>query len=272
MSSHRGKSGKKEEQANAASLPVTMADMSQLLDQHREALAADFKTSFNQLEKKFEQVRSVVDEHGQRLSSLELASDDLSQRVSELENVCSGLRESNTKLTAKVVDLEGRSRRQNIRILGLAESIEGERATHFFSDLLCEIFGKEVLPSPPEIDRAHRSLTAKPASGQRPCPVIIHLHRYQLKELLIREARRRGKLEYRGQPVRIVEDYCPEVLSQRAEYREVMADLYSRGLRPSLLYPARLRITLPSGDKKWLRSAEEARRYMDSLPPPSSAP
>lgn len=271
MSSNRGKSVKKDENAGA-SLPVSMAAMAQLLDQHREALAADFKTSFNQLEKKFEQVRSVVDEHSQRLSSLELASDDLSQRVTELENVCSNLRESNTKLAAKVVDLEGRSRRQNIRILGLAEPVEGDRPTQFFSDLLCEVFGKDTLPSPPEIDRAHRSLTAKPAAGQRPRPVILRLHCYQQKELLIREARRRGKREYRGRPVRIVEDYCPEVLSQRAEYREVMADLYKRGLRPSLLYPARLRITLSSGDKKWLRSAEEARRYIAGLTSSSSIP
>lgn len=249
-----------------------MEAISELLDQHRQVLAADFKTSFNQLESKFDQVCSTVDEHGQRLSSLELTSEDLSQRVSELENVCSSLRESNSKLTAKVVDLEGRSRRQNIRILGLAESIEGGRPTAFFSDLLCEVFGKETLPSPPEIDRAHRSLTAKPAPGQRPHPVILRLHRYQVKDLLIREARRRGKLDYHGQQVRVVEDYSPEVLSQRAEYREVMADLYKRGLKPSLLYPARLRITLPDGDKKWLRSTDEARRYIDGLPPPSSPP
>lgn len=68
---------------------------------------------------------------------------------------------------------------------------------------------------------------AKPAPGQRPHPVILRLHCYQVKDILIREARRKGKLEYRGQQVCIVEDYSLEVLSQRAEYREVMADLYN---------------------------------------------
>lgn len=121
MTPRRAKAGKKDVQTAS----LTMESISELLDQHRQALAADFKTSFNQLESKFDQVCSTVDEHGQRLSSLELASEDLSQRVVELENVCSRLQESNSKLTAKVVDLEGRSRRQNIRILGLAESIEG---------------------------------------------------------------------------------------------------------------------------------------------------
>ncbi|KAL0149605.1 hypothetical protein M9458_055132, partial [Cirrhinus mrigala] len=212
-----------------------------------KAVASDFKSSFGLLETKFDQVRSIVEDHGQRLGSLELVSEDLSQHVSELENVCSSLRE-------------------NLRILGLAEATEGGRPTEFFTDLLCEVFGKEVPSSPPEIDRAHRSLAPKAALGQRPWPVILRLHRYQMKDLLIREARRRGKLEYRGQQICIVEDYCPEVMSQRAEYRGVMTELYDRGLKPSLLYPARLRITLSNGERKWLRSVDEARKYVDGLP------
>lgn len=136
--------------------------------------------------------------------------EDLNQCVSELENVCSSLRESNYKLTAKVIDVEGRRRRQNICILGLVESIEGGRPTAFFSDLLCEVFGKETLPSPPETDRAHCSLTAKPAPGQRPRPIILRLHRYQVKDLLICEAYCRGKLEYHIQQVQVVKDYSPE--------------------------------------------------------------
>lgn len=261
MASKSGRSGKKDDSPTS----LTMEAISALLDQHRSALATDFRTSFSLLETKFDQVRATVEDQGQRLCSLELISEDLSQRVSELENACSSLRENNSKLTAKVIDLEGRNRRQNLRILGLIESTEGGQPTEFFSGLLGEVFGKEILPSLPEIDRAHRSLAPKPAPGQRPRPVILRLHRYRIKDLLIREARRRGKLDYRGQQIRIVEDYCPEILNQRAEYREVMTELYNRGLKPSLLYPARLRITLSSGEKMWLRSADEARKYVDRL-------
>lgn len=100
-----------------------------------------------------------------------------------------------------------------MHILGLAESVEGGRPTDFFSALLCKVFGEGTLASPPEIDRAHRSLAAKPARGQRPRPVIIRLHHYKITDLLIREARWKGKLDYRGQQIRIMEDYCPEVLS-----------------------------------------------------------
>uniref|UniRef100_A0AAV2JXV0 Transposase n=1 Tax=Knipowitschia caucasica TaxID=637954 RepID=A0AAV2JXV0_KNICA len=160
----------------------------------------------------------------------------MSQRVSDLENACCALREDNSKLKAKVLDLENRSRRQNIRILGLTESTEGARPTNFFPLWLQEVFGKDILPSPPEIDRAHRTLNAKPGPGERPRPLIM---------------------------IRIVEDYSAEVVSQRAQYRDVMAELYKQGMKPALLFPAQLRITLPSGNKKWMSSVEEAQQYID---------
>lgn len=258
----RGAKGSKKEDANVS---LTLEAITTLLEQHRDALATEFRTSFSQLDSKLDQTRLTVEDHGQRVSSLELAAEDLSQRVVDLENVCTTLSEDNARLKAKVTDLESRSRRQNIRILGLPESIESGRPTEFFSNLLREVFGTETLPSLPELDRAHRSLAAKPAPGQRPRPVILRLHRYQAKDLLIREARRRGKLEFRGQPIRVLEDYCPEVVNQRGEYRDVMAELYQLGQKPALLYPARLRLTLSSGARKWISSVDEAQKYISSL-------
>ena len=42
-----------------------------------------------------------------------------------LERKCAALADSNTKLAAKTADLEGRNRRNNIRIIGLPEFIKG---------------------------------------------------------------------------------------------------------------------------------------------------
>ncbi|KAF3860060.1 hypothetical protein F7725_000315 [Dissostichus mawsoni] len=88
--------------------------------------------------------------------------------------------------------------------------------------------------------------------------VIMRLHRYQVKDLIVREARkRRGDLRYRGTPVQIYEDFTQEVLEQRAKYRDIMSKLYNLGLRPAL-FPARLQITLGSGAKKRFPSPLEA--------------
>lgn len=77
----------------------------------------------------------------------------------------------------------------------------------------------------------------------------------------MQEAHKKGELEYRGHKLRLYEDYSADVLKQRAEYKDVMAELYKRGLRPSLLFPAKLRITLQSGEKKWLTSVTEVLKF-----------
>ncbi|KAJ3581370.1 hypothetical protein NHX12_008525 [Muraenolepis orangiensis] len=43
------------------------------------------------------------------------------------------------RLKAKNIDLEGRSRRNNLRIIGLPESIEGPRPTAFYSEVLVKM-------------------------------------------------------------------------------------------------------------------------------------
>lgn len=70
---------------------------------------------------------------------------------------------------------------------------------------------------------------------------------------------------YEGHKIRIFEDYCPEVLKLRSEYKDVMSSLYKCGLKPALLFPARLRITLPNSEKKWLALVAEANNFIQSL-------
>ncbi|CAB1454292.1 unnamed protein product [Pleuronectes platessa] len=83
------------------------------------------------------------------------------------------------------------------------------------------------------------------------------------KDTVIRAARKkRGELKYDGKPVYIYEDYCPEVLDQRSEYKEVMRQLYALNLKPSLLYPARLFIRAEDGSRRRLASVKEAQQLL----------
>ncbi|KAL6489219.1 hypothetical protein MHYP_G00029600 [Metynnis hypsauchen] len=85
----------------------------------------------------------------------------------------------------------------------------------------------------------------------------------QKKERIVREARaKRGKLQYRSSPIAIYKDYAPEVVEQRGKYREVVVHLYNLGLKPVLLFPAKLIITTKDGGKRRLASVEEAKRYL----------
>ncbi|KAG9268910.1 deleted in malignant brain tumors 1 protein-like [Astyanax mexicanus] len=258
MTSKATKTSRKDHAANmdppeAARSDLNMATLIRVLDEHRQSLSAEFRLSFSNLEAKLEKLQAMSVEHGEKIASLEGNANQVDERLKSLEATCTVLQDSNTRLQAKVTDLESRSRRNNIRVIGLPESLEGPHPTAFFSEFLTEVLGQQVLSSPPEVDRAHRSLASKPRPDERPRPVIIRLHYYQQKEKIIREARaKRGSLVYRGHPIAIYEDYAPEVLDQRLKYREVLAGFYNLGFKPALLFPARLVISTKEGDLQGL--------------------
>lgn len=118
---------KTETEAPGACSSTCLASITGLLVEHRAHIASDLET-----------IHTTMREHEQRIVSLEDGAVSSDQR--------------NWGIGGKVC---------NIRIVGLPESIEGPRPTVFFAELLVELLGNETLPSPPELDQAHRGLTTK---------------------------------------------------------------------------------------------------------------
>ncbi|MGH0125952.1 UNVERIFIED_CONTAM: hypothetical protein FKN15_025172 [Acipenser sinensis] len=99
-------------------------------------------------------LKETVNSYGQCLNNLEVPATDTRDRVSVLEKTCAALVTNNAKLKGKRDDLENRSRKQNLHIMGLPEGLEGHNSTKYMADFFLEIFGDSVLESLPELDRA----------------------------------------------------------------------------------------------------------------------
>ncbi|KAK7117362.1 hypothetical protein R3I94_013542 [Phoxinus phoxinus] len=266
MTSRSKKGDQKGENDPPNTVLPAIADM---LAKHEVSLMtkfqSEFNTAFSKLEERVDKFQNTLLDHQHRLSSLETFADSTSQDMKTMEAELAAISEANAKLQTKLVDLEGRSRRNNIRIVGLPENIEGAHPTAFFSQVLVEVIGDQILSSTPELDRAHRTLAPKPGPNGKARPVIIRFLKFQERELVVREARRlRGKLNYRGSQIHIFEDYSPEVAEQRSEYRAVMKQLYDLGLKPTLLFPARLFIRPETGPRRHLPSLKAAQDFIAS--------
>lgn len=110
-------------------------------------------------------METSLSNHSDRITHLE-------QEVSNLQSKVTSVTEENGALRANIEDLVSRSKRQNIRVVGLPEDIEGKDPRQFMTDFFSEVLG-DVLSASPELDRAHRSLRPKPRQGQNPRPVIV---------------------------------------------------------------------------------------------------
>ncbi|ROL42539.1 hypothetical protein DPX16_13946 [Anabarilius grahami] len=110
-----------------------------------------------------------------RVDELELAMTGCDSRLEDVERICEELRSVNTFLCAKVNDLEGRSRRLNLKFVGIKEGAEQGHPTTFITELIAMLFGQDKFPKPVKVDRAHRSLRPKPSDDERPRPIIAKL-------------------------------------------------------------------------------------------------
>ena len=125
-----------------------------------------------------------------------------------MEAAAKSLQSQSTVLLERVDDLENRSRRSNLRIVNIPEGSERDQdPTKFISDLLMTVTGPDVFNSPPEIERAHRSLGPRPgeAGAEKPRTFIVKFLCFQEKEKVLRWARQH-KMDYRGSELRVYPD------------------------------------------------------------------
>lgn len=108
-----------KDRSSSLSASITMPELSSLLEEHRKASSADFKSSFEALTTTLDGLHSTATDNGQWIRSLEENAKEVDLRLQRLETACSTLQHDNESLKTKLADLEGRSRHQNIRIIGL---------------------------------------------------------------------------------------------------------------------------------------------------------
>lgn len=174
-----------------------------------------------------------------RLVATETLAGENFERICIAETTIKSLKAQNTGLLDRLENLENRSHRSNLRILNIPEGSEdGKDCTTFISELLKEAMGADVFPTPPELDRAHRS-AGKPADGRPPRPFILCFHRYREKEIALRWSRQH-KVKYKGSTLRIYPDLSTTLAKKRAAFNDVKQALYWSKVLFCLLFPARL--------------------------------
>lgn len=229
---------------------ILLAKMQQMLDDSRTDLISRFENIVSNVVRKeiaaaVAPLEAKISRFGTAIHDLERAATDQDGRLSTLEASVNSLTLQVGTLTRKCEDLEGRSRLNNIRLVGVPEGSEGRQPTEFVSVLLQDLLGLDAKPA---LDRAHRTLRARPAEGDPPRPFVARVNLFQVRNEILRKAREASPLLYEGKRVFIFPDYTASVAKKRASFVKVKKELHScPGVKFGLLFPATLRITLPDG-------------------------
>ena len=82
--------------------------------------------------------------------------------------------------------------------------------------------------------------------------------KFQDKERILKAAREKQGVTYKGAPIRLATDFSMKMLEARREWQKIFKVMRTRGLQPRLLYPARLSIKI-EGQKEFPRQKKSKR-------------
>uniref|UniRef100_A0AAV2J4T9 L1 transposable element RRM domain-containing protein n=1 Tax=Knipowitschia caucasica TaxID=637954 RepID=A0AAV2J4T9_KNICA len=182
------------------------------------------------------EVYQSISENTEKANALEIKLAEAEARIAEAEKLNAAMKDALTKVMknqmivqSKLTDIEGRSRRNNIRIYGVKEGSESDSMLQFMDGLL-----KKTLSLPQDMNlrmqRAHRALTRKPEGDAPPRSIIINFQEYTLKEDILKRAWAQ-RIMHDGQRISFDHDYATDVVQKRREYGNIKRALKEKSVR-----------------------------------------
>ncbi|KAL7872495.1 hypothetical protein SRHO_G00074780 [Serrasalmus rhombeus] len=197
----------------AASLARVLEEIRDFRQDAKQQLS-DIKSELTNINHKIAEAETRIEKTESRVQNVEQVLDKLIKVVTQQEN--------------KLLDQEGRSRRENLRIYNVTEGEEGSSMVEFIESFL-------------------RQTLELPMSTQ------LEIER----EEILRKAWGKKRVLWNGRPIYLDQDYRPAILQKRREYSEAKRVLKERGVRYQTPFPAKLRVFYEDGTPLY-HTAEEA--------------
>ncbi len=162
-----------------------------------------------------------------------------------------------------MTDMEDRCRRNNVRLVGLPEGMEGPDAAGFLranlSKWIPSLRGRDI-----EIDRAHRVYDGGRGSD-RPRTLIFRVRRWHDRSDILKGARQAYPVKCAQSNVTLLffPDFSPATAIRRKAFGPVLK-MTALGLQPFLIYLAVIKLR-HKGEQRSFDSPQKAEDFISSL-------
>lgn len=136
-------------------------------------MAPMMEVQANTLQRALQDIKAQFHQLSQQVSANECRLGETFQDVHDLKGKYETLQKSQLQLSNKVDDLENRSRRCNLRIVGIPDTIKGPELFKFLQTTMPSLLLIQEACSDMVMERAHRLGPQRPDSKARPRVVIF---------------------------------------------------------------------------------------------------
>ncbi|KAL0148129.1 hypothetical protein M9458_056531 [Cirrhinus mrigala] len=165
------------------------------LSDFRVSLRQDLKEQLDEMmteiNQKFQDVTVQMEETARQVEDLERSITESERWDIGVKDILLQLLRNQKTLQSKLSDLEGRSRRNNIRIYLVSENAEGSSMPRFIENLIKTELGDLLELNQGDdlgIERAHRALTSRPPAGMPPRSIVVRFLQFTTKEKILHAA------------------------------------------------------------------------------------
>lgn len=142
----------------------------------------------------------------------------------------------------KLADLEDRSRRNNLKLRGIPESVPPSQLLQYaqalFSTLIPEATASDLL-----VDRIHRVPKPSFLPDDTPRDVLMRVHYYHIKDRILQASRKQKNIPQQYAAIRVLPDLSRHTLQFRRNLMTITKALRNHNILHKWKYPATLSIT-----------------------------
>ena len=151
----------------------------------------------------------------------------------------------------------------NIHIIRILEVEEEEQGVeNLFEQVMMENFPNLMREKVTQIQETQRVPSKRNPKRPTARHIIIKMAKFQDKERILKAAREKQEVTYKGAPIRLAPDFSMETLQARRECQKIFQVMRTRGLQPRLLYPARLSIKIEGQIRSFPRQKKSKRIHL----------
>ena len=132
-------------------------------------------------------------------------------------------------------ELCDQSKRNNIRIIGVPEEEREKGIKSVFEEIIAENFPKLEEEIVSQTREAHRTTKTRNPRRTTPRHIIIKMAKIKDKDRVLKAARERKKVTYKGKLIGLSSDFSTETLQARREWHDMFHAMKQKGLEPRIL-------------------------------------
>lgn len=266
-----------------------------VLERERITIMTDFNTIKEDIDKKLEENRKMMDslteqyrkdidrmkqfqrdiqENKTSITSWQSRMNENEDRVSNLEDTVAASERvrkdllKTTRMQEKIIHhLQDDAKMNNVRLMGIneKEGVNTNDIKRIWAEVIAENFPNLRKQSDIQVTEAYRTPNNINPTKNTPRHIIVKIPEIQLKNNILKAAREKKQVTFKGKPIRITADFSSQTMKSRRAWSRVLQVLHENNFQPRLLYPAKLSFKY-EGEVKYFHNKEQLKNFMTSKP------